>query len=1067
MSTSNETEPSINSKTSCPPAASRDNDLLNLFLRANTNNNTPRLDCSVWDFLTLRDLYQLRSVSKFTFSALEMVEYNRCRDGNDYLVPFPAYPGVLSTRSDINVGSGLFTHQLSSLRAMHRAENNNTTFGALRGGILGDAPGLGKTITMLGLIGSTSGLRPVEPKEFYDNESIDEHWKLMRTNPVFRPEILRALKPFRDSHLYGQLALDVSPPYKDDRFPTLASFEQYVNKAMRLVVPQTQLDLFRRSVTAFKAGLDRRNRRFFSNEKGKRMLFERNLIPCSTTLIVVPDALLEHWAEQIRGHFNLGVFVDPNNGGGSNFGVVYIDGVGDLSTARFPLNHQQMSMPSAFDLMSHMIAVVPFSRIKQQYSNARKRRRAEDGIDSESYASSSPLLQLRWFRIVVDEGHELGENEASGDVTSFINEMGAERRWVMSGTPTTGDEDSQDFTAKGLDQLQRLLFFLRHEKYGTLLEPMGQGEYNSKAKGGRGKRNKQQAKSAWEACVKKPFLKKQGDGRKELYQVLDEVMVMHKKEDLSLPKPIFKQPQVSVPVPSDVQATIIDAVLSKDCNPTEALDKIGILHRQPWLSPAFKTGGKALFDTLLSEYMGTNSFQEHVDEAQAKFIVGGVKKERLDLEHRGGAVLDGITAPITAATNPTRFLENWVERRPIKAVVYSNSHNNLLSVAEYLYGAFDNESIAELVEGKIDHMSYELGRFRHNYKEGKNCPICGGWNDYTGKKLTSCNNRLLEVSDGENTYLLEPERIIRAVGQVEFNSSEDMLVQQLGNPVENNRLEGAPLTKYGISLKHWRVGDVLCIDARDPHPLLQKRWSKETWAAYGSEQCVELAESDGQEGRDNYFGPLPSDDEYMASRQVMVRLKKWQPCGRFHSRPRWDARRGKQVGWYKGPTLEDIEMRKQKEDTFILLLDASLSHGLDLSFVTHMFLLEPIDDAALLEQVTSRAHRLGCTGPVTIETINVWQQMDSTTKEFAKQLSSTVQDEAKERTSTSICEHCYRSFPNLEKALLHELTCDRNPDGNAKIDPYHLSSVYRDIRPPAPMIVRVPDSKNNERDTKE
>ena len=198
-----------------------------------------------------------------------------------------------------------------------------------------------------------------------------------------------------------------------------------VNRAMRPLVPQAQLDLFRRSAIAFKAGLDKRNRRFFANEKGKRLLFERNLIPCSTTAVVVPDALLEHWAEQIRTHVNLRVFVDPNIEGGSSRGVVYIDGVGDLSIARFPLNHQQMSMPSAFDLMSYMIVVVPFSRIKQQYSNARKRRREEDDTrfsgGSSSHASSSPLLQLRWFRIIVDEGHELGENEWLGYLFEYFH----------------------------------------------------------------------------------------------------------------------------------------------------------------------------------------------------------------------------------------------------------------------------------------------------------------------------------------------------------------------------------------------------------------------------------------------------------------------------------------------------------------------------------------------------------------------------------------------------------------------------------------------------------------------
>jgi len=794
---------------------------------------------------------------------------------------------------------------------------------------------------MLSLIASTAGLRPVEPKEFYDNNSINEHWALMRTNPVFREEILRALRPFRACGLYEQLANECSPPFVDDRFQTLNEFEHYVNKTMRPVANQAELDLFRRSVIAFKAGLDKRNRRFFANEKGKRMIFERNLIPCSTTLVIVPDALLEHWAEQIRRHVNLNMFVDQNVGGQGSEGVVYIDGVGDLATARFPLNHQQTPLPSAFDLMSYMIVVVPFARIKQQYNNARKRQREDDFMDKtggqSNSLSSSSLLQLRWFRIIVDEGHELGENDAGTNVTKFVNEMGTERRWVLSGTPTTGDEDSPDFTAKGLDQLQRLLLFLRHEKYGAVPQSM-EGD-NSR---GRVKSKKEQAKSAWEMQVKKPFLRKEQAGREELYKILDEIMVMHKKEDLSLPKPIFKQSQVSVSIPSTINSGIIDIVHTPAAELShQLLDKVGLAWN-PKLQSALYHGKSALYDTLVSEYLGTDQFQMIVDEAQATFVIDSVTTERRELEARGGAS-QVITAPITAAT---MLSDNWIDRRPIKAVVYSSSHNNLLSVAEYLYESFGNENIAELLEGKISNMSYELGRFRRNYKEGKECPICGGWNEFVGKRLRSCSNRLLEVTDGVNKFLIEPERIIRGVGPMEFNSelnNADLL--QRGQPVEMTRLQGAPLSKYNISHKHWRVGDVLCIDTRNPHPLLRKRWDEERWKEYGSERCIELAESDGYEGRDNYLGSLPNDiDNDDGTGQIIVRLLKWQPCGRFHSRPRYDQRRRKNVRWYKGPDLSHVEMRTQKEDTFLLLLDASLSHGLDLSFVTHMFLLEPIGE---------------------------------------------------------------------------------------------------------------------------
>jgi SNF2 family DNA or RNA helicase len=546
---------------------SNSNDLLDLFLRINEDGRssspaTTRLDSSAtFDFLTLYDLYQLRSISKRTFSALKTVEYTRCRDGCDYAVPFPAYPGILCTESDRKLGAGLFRHQLASLAAMHKAENNHVSFGSLRGGILGDAPGLGKTITMLSLIVNTAGLRPVEPEEFYDNQSIAEHWKLMRVNPVFRTEILKSIKPLRGASNYDELARYVSPPFlDDDRFPTLSSFERHVNRQMANKVPRAQLDLFRRNVILFKAGLDKRNRRFFSNDKGRRMVFERNLVPCSTTLIIVPDALLEHWAEQIRCHVKLDVFGETR---GSGDGVVYIDGVGDLSRARFPLNHRPMALPSMFDLVNYLMVVVPFSRIKQQHY-LRKRRRKEDVDDlaeDDNGSESSPLLQLRWFRIVVDEGHELGENEAGNDITAYINTLAAERRWVMSGTPTTGDEDSVEFNDIGLTQLQRLLLFLRHEKYGTTKNQSPEKKSNRGGGGGSGRRHDNaMAKSEWDKMVRIPFLKKQHAGREELFRVLKEVMVMHKKEDIGLPKPVFKQGEVTVQIPQEVGSHIVNAV---------------------------------------------------------------------------------------------------------------------------------------------------------------------------------------------------------------------------------------------------------------------------------------------------------------------------------------------------------------------------------------------------------------------------------------------------------------------------------------------------------------------------
>ena len=91
-----------------------------------------------------------------------------------------------------------------------------------------------------------------------------------------------------------------------------------------------------------------------------------------------------------------------------------------------------------------------------------------------------------------------------------------------------------------------------------------------------------------------------------------------------------------------------------------------------------------------------------------------------------------------------------------------------------------------------------------------------------------------------------------------------------------------------------------------------------------------------------------------------------------------------------------------------------------------------------------------------VETVNVWQGcLEENAKAVAKQMAASIVDdeEGNRRTSTAVCEHCYRSFESMEKAEIHEHSCERNPDSSAVVDPFHLSSVYRDIRPPPPVAV--------------
>ena len=50
-------------------------------------------------------------------------------------------------------------------------------------------------------------------------------------------------------------------------------------------------------------------------------------------------------------------------------------------------------------------------------------------------------------------------------------------------------------------------------------------------------------------------------------------------------------------------------------------------------------------------------------------------------------------------------------------------------------------------------------------------------------------------------------------------------------------------------------------------------------------------------------------------------------------------------------------------------MDETGSVGLDLSFVSWVYLMEPLADASLQAQVTARAHRMGTAQAVHVETL--------------------------------------------------------------------------------------------------
>lgn len=79
------------------------------------------------------------------------------------------------------------------------------------------------------------------------------------------------------------------------------------------------------------------------------------------------------------------------------------------------------------------------------------------------------------------------------------------------------------------------------------------------------------------------------------------------------------------------------------------------------------------------------------------------------------------------------------------------------------------------------------------------------------------------------------------------------------------------------------------------------------------------------------------------------------------------------VGMYSPMQMRDkmksLKRFKEIPECTVLILDGSHALGLDLSFVSRVYLMEPIWDSSVEEQVVSRAHRMGASQPITVETL--------------------------------------------------------------------------------------------------
>ncbi|EMG49871.1 hypothetical protein G210_5268 [Candida maltosa Xu316] len=136
--------------------------------------------------------------------------------------------------------------------------------------------------------------------------------------------------------------------------------------------------------------------------------FTRKLFKCCTTLIIVPDNLFSQWSDEIKKHIEPGV----------------LKTLCVANHIKSPYNEETMSYSSSIPddvvtLIDYDIVLISQSCLSKYVNN-----------------KQSLIMQVYWKRLIIDEGHSM--HSKSSKASQMCRLLYSERRWAVSGTPTSG-----------------------------------------------------------------------------------------------------------------------------------------------------------------------------------------------------------------------------------------------------------------------------------------------------------------------------------------------------------------------------------------------------------------------------------------------------------------------------------------------------------------------------------------------------------------------------------------------------------------------------------------------------
>ncbi|KAF7337866.1 Helicase C-terminal domain-containing protein [Mycena venus] len=302
-----------------------------------------------------------------------------------------------------------------------------------RGGILCEELGTGKTVMILGLVLSTIRqisepepsildprpiLTPIAFRHFPSEEFATARTRFFRNKtksngctPPRVPTLVELLL-----HKMVTCPVTFVPESQTHRY---ARVEEHVEDLEHLTALKKDNIPFYLDYQGEPIDNERTNKRRAPARGGPRLLYLT-----SATLIVVPQNLLLQWTQECSLHCE------------DSLRVCVLRGRDPIPPARV--------LATEYD-----IVLMSYSRFtaEDRTNNKGQTDSMWRGCTCAEYSAArvpkcvckpppcSPLLQIRWKRLVIDEGHVSAS--LSTVLTPFTKILSVERRWIVTGTPTT------------------------------------------------------------------------------------------------------------------------------------------------------------------------------------------------------------------------------------------------------------------------------------------------------------------------------------------------------------------------------------------------------------------------------------------------------------------------------------------------------------------------------------------------------------------------------------------------------------------------------------------------------